>query len=265
MIYFFDQNSLKLFNRLEKEDKEKLAKNIEYIFINFLPAAIIAPELVEPPQLLIDLCKNHNIAFIRIAEQTLILRKILTIFLEDKFAPSITVHGDLVEVYGVGLLITGESGIGKSEAALDLIKRGHRLVSDDLVIIKRMSGNFLFGSGSEVAPHFMEVRGIGIINVAQLFGVSAVRDKKRIDAKIILEEYNQSKKYDRLGLYDKFESILGIKVPVVVIPVRPGRNIPAIIETTALNLRLKRSGINSAKNFNEILRQWMTQEKKIKF
>lgn len=264
MLYFFNSNSLNLFNRLEKEDSKLLEENIKYIFENYNPAIIILPELVEPPNLLLRLCQYYHIPIIRISEQASILKKLLTIFLEDKFAPSITVHGDLVEVYGVGLLITGESGIGKSEAALDLIKRGHRLISDDIVIIKKMSGNFLFGTGSEIAPHFMEVRGVGIINVVQLFGVSAVRDKKRIDAKIILEDWDQSRKYDRLGLIDKYESILGIKVPVIVIPVRPGRNIPAIIETSALNLRLKKTGINSAQAFNDILIKWMKSEKQIK-
>lgn len=263
-LYFFDSNSLKLFLRLEKEDNNKLEDNIKYIFSNFSPAIIVLPELIEPPSLLLNLCANFKIPIIRISEQASILRKLLTIFLEDKFAPSITVHGDLVEVHGVGLLITGESGIGKSESALDLIKRGHKLVSDDIVIIKKMSGNFLFGTGSEIAHHFMEVRGVGIINVPQLFGVSAVRDKKRIDAKIILEDWDQTRKYDRLGMIDKYESILGIKVPVLIIPVRPGRNIPAIIETSALNLRLKKSGINSAQTFNNILINWMKSEKQVK-
>jgi len=264
MLYFFSSNSLNLFNRLEKEDSKRLEENIKYVFSNFTPSIIVLPELIEPPLLLLNLCQTYHIPIIRISEQAFVLKKLLTIFLEDKFAPSITVHGDLVEVYGVGLLITGESGIGKSEAALDLIKRGHRLISDDIVVIKKMSGNFLFGTGSEIAPHFMEVRGVGIINVVQLFGVSAVRDKKRIDAKIILEDWDQSRKYDRLGLIDKYESILGIKVPVLIIPVRPGRNIPAIIETSALNLRLKKSGINSAQSFNNILIKWMKSEKQIK-
>ncbi len=264
MLYFFDSKSLKLFTRLEKDQPSTLFKNIEDIFHDFTPAIIILPEQIDPPELLIKLCIEHKIPIVRISEQSTILRKLLTIFLEDKFAPTITVHGDLIEVYGVGLLITGESGIGKSEAALDLIKRGHRLVSDDIVIIKKMSGNFLFGKGSDIAQHFMEVRGVGIINVTQLFGVSAVRDKKRIDAKIILEDWDQSRKYDRLGLIDKFESILGINVPVIIIPVRPGRNIPAIIETCALNLRLKKSGINSAQAFNNTLIKWMKSEKQIK-
>ncbi|MFN3412024.1 MAG: HPr(Ser) kinase/phosphatase [Exilispira sp.] len=264
MLYFFSSNSLKLFNRLKEENIEKLSSNIRDVFENYHPALIVLPELIEPPELLLKLCSEYKIPVVRISEQEGILRKLLTIFLEDKFAPSITVHGDLVEVYGVGLLITGESGIGKSEAALDLIKRGHRLVSDDIVIIKKMSGNFLFGSCSEIAPHFMEVRGVGIINVPQLFGVASVRDKKRIDAKIILEDWDQSRKYDRLGLIDKYESILGIKVPVIIIPVRPGRNIPAIIETSALNLRLKKSGINSAQTFNNILIRWMKSEKQVK-
>jgi len=264
MLYLFDSNSLQLFNRLVKEEPTILPQNIEYIFSNFFPAIIILPEQIEPPELLIKICTKYKVPVIRITEQASILRKLLTIFLEDKFAPSITVHGDLVEVYGLGLLITGESGIGKSEAALDLIKRGHRLVSDDIVIIKKMSGNFLFGTGSDIAQHFMEVRGVGIINVTQLFGVSAVREKKRIDAKIILEDWDQSRKYDRLGLIDKFESILGIKVPVIIVPVRPGRNIPAIIETSALNLRLKKSGLNSAQTFNNILIKWMKAEKQIK-
>lgn len=264
MLYFLCSNSLKLFDRLNKENPDLLESNIRFMFQNYLPAIIIMPENIEPPELLLKLCIEFKIPIIRVSEKPSILKRLISIFLEDKFAPSITIHGDLVEVYGVGLLITGESGIGKSEAALDLIKRGHRLVSDDIVIIKKMSGNFLFGMGSEIAQHFMEVRGVGIINVPQLFGVSAVRDKKRIDAKIILEEWSSSKKYDRLGIIDKYESILGINVPVLTIPVRPGRNIPAIIEASALNLRLKKSGTNSAQTFNNLIIKWMKMEKQLK-
>ena len=263
LLYFFDQNDISLFNRLENENHDSLYNNISETFEMFPPAIVVLPEFLEPPELFRNLCKKYQIPLIRIAEQPDILKKLITIFLEDRFAPSMTVHGDLVEVYGMGLLITGESGIGKSEAALDLIRRGHRLISDDIVVIKRMSGNFLFGTGSHIAQHFMEVRGVGIINVPQLFGVAAVREKKRIDAKILLEEWNLSHKYDRLGLIDKYESILGIKVPVIVIPVRPGRNIPGIIETSALNLRLKLSGINSAQTLNNILVKWMQSEKNI--
>lgn len=180
--------------------------------------------------------------------------------LEDVFAPKKSVHGVLVEVFGIGVLITGASGVGKSETALALVERGHRLVADDLVEISRVSGNILSGKGSGIVSHHMEIRGLGIINITHLFGVGAIRDKKQIQLVVELEEWDAQKNYDRVGSEEAAVDILGVKVPSVVIPVRPGRNISIIIETAAMNERLKKMGYYSARDFNRNVMKWLETE-----
>jgi|YNPMSStandDraft_2_1061718.scaffolds.fasta_scaffold00073_12 HPr kinase/phosphorylase len=189
------------------------------------------------------------------------LRKFLMIYLEDKFAPAVVIHGDFIEVFGVGILITGASGIGKSETALELIHRGHRLIVDDLVTIKRMSGNFLFGYGTKIAPYHMELRGVGIIDIAKLYGIGVVREKKRVELQVHLEEWVKGKNYDRIGLDEKYIQILGITIPLIILPIKPGRNIPTIIETAAMNYRLKKMGINSAQEVDRSLKEYLKREK----
>ena len=166
--------------------------------------------------------------------------------LKEELAPSISIHGVLVEVCGEGVLITGESGIGKSEAALELIKRGHRLVSDDVVEIRRISDNKLVGSAPDITRHFIELRGIGIVDVKTLFGVQSVKEKQEIHLVIQLEDWIKDKEYDRLGLEDNFTEILGMKLPVHNIPIRPGRNLAIICESAAVNYRQKKMGYNAA-------------------
>lgn len=181
--------------------------------------------------------------------------------LANVFAPKTTVHGVLVEVYGIGILITGDSGVGKSETALELIERGHRLVADDVVEIRSVSGNYLMGSGAnKVIGHHMEIRGLGIINITHLFGVRAIRDKKQVQLVCNLEEWNSEKVYDRLGVDEETIEILGIKIPKLDIPVKPGRNIPIIIETAAMNERLKKMGYNTAQEFNKNILRWLESE-----
>ncbi len=181
--------------------------------------------------------------------------------LSDIFAPHTSIHGVLVEVYGIGALITGDSGVGKSETALALIERGHRLVADDVVHIRCVSGNFLFGKGaSEVTGHHMEIRGLGIINIAHLFGVGAIRDEKRIQMVVELEEWDSSKVYDRLGSSENRVEMLGVKVPHLVIPIKPGRNIAIIIETAAMNERLKKMGYNPEREFNKNVMNWLERQ-----
>ena len=184
-----------------------------------------------------------------------ILRVLSTIF-----APKKTVHGVLVEVFGIGVLIQGESGAGKSETALELIERGHRLVSDDAVEIRRVSGNILMGAGAQIVSHHMEIRGLGIINVTQLFGVGAIRDKKQIQLVAQLEPWDPQKTYDRVGADEDTINILGVQVPYLLIPIKPGRNIPIIIETAARNERLKKMGYYSAKEFNRNVMNWLETE-----
>ncbi|MFW6139230.1 MAG: HPr(Ser) kinase/phosphatase, partial [Spirochaetota bacterium] len=177
----------------------------------------------------------------------------LTKVLQDAFAPRTSIHGVLVEVFGVGILIVGKSGVGKSESALELIERGHRLVADDVVDIRCISETILIGSGARMISHHMEIRGLGIININHLFGVGAIRDKKQIQLVVSLEEWDTRKEYDRLGLEDSVYTILGVEVPLLNIPVRAGRNIPILIETAAMNYRLHKMGYDSAKEFNKKL------------
>jgi HPr kinase/phosphorylase len=163
-------------------------------------------------------------------------------------------------VFGIGVLIQGDSGVGKSESALALIERGHRLIADDAVEIRRVSGNILMGTGAQVVSHHMEIRGLGIINITHLFGVGAIRDRKQIQLVAQMEAWDQTKSYDRIGAEENTVEILGVHVPMVVIPIKPGRNIPVIIETAARNERLKKMGYYSAKEFNRNVMNWLETE-----
>lgn len=182
----------------------------------------------------------------------------ITRVFSNSFAPKKTLHGVLVEVYGIGILINGHSGVGKSETALELVERGHRLVADDIIELRCVNGNILLGRGANtLISHHMEIRGLGIINISQLYGVGAIRDQKEVQLICKLEEWDQNKAYDRLGTELKYEEILGVKIPLLEIPVRPGRNLPIIIEAAAMNERLKNMGYNSAKDFNQNVLKWI--------
>jgi HPr kinase/phosphorylase len=184
----------------------------------------------------------------------------LTRILSNIFAPSKSIHGVLVEVYGLGILILGDSGVGKSETALELIERGHRLVADDVVEIHCVNGNILMGQGANrIIGHHMEIRGLGIINITHLFGVRAIRDRKEVQLVVILEAWDSAKNYDRLGS-EQFMEILGVSVPKLEIPVKPGRNIPIILEVAAMNERLKKMGYNSSKEFNHNILKWIESD-----
>ena len=185
----------------------------------------------------------------------------LTRILSEIFSPYQSMHGVLVEVYGLGIMLLGDSGIGKSETALELVMRGHRLVADDVVEIHCINGNMLIGSGAnKIIGHHMEIRGLGIINITHLFGVRAIRDRKEIQLVVKLGEWDSSKNYNRLGTDEKTMEILGVSVPELEIPVKPGRNVPIIIETAAMNERLKSMGYNSAKEFNRNILKWLESE-----
>jgi HPr kinase/phosphorylase len=181
--------------------------------------------------------------------------------LSEIFAPRQSIHGVLVEVFGLGILILGDSGVGKSETALELIHRGHRLVADDVVDIHCVSGNILMGAGAnKIIGHHMEIRGMGIINITHMFGVRAIRDRKEIQLVVLLEEWDSAKSYDRLGTEEQTMKLLGVSVPKLEIPVKPGRNIPIIIETAAMNERLKSMGYNAAKEFNKNILKWIESD-----
>jgi HPr kinase/phosphorylase len=177
------------------------------------------------------------------------------------FSPRQIVHGVLVEVYGLGILIQGDSGVGKSETALELIHRGHRLVADDVVEINCIFGNTLMGAGANrIIGHHMEIRGPGIINITHLFGVRAIRDRKEVQLVVMLEEWDSDKNYDRLGAEDHTVDLLGVNIPKLIIPVKPGRNIPIIIETAAMNERLKSMGYHAAREFNKNILKWIESD-----
>ena len=177
------------------------------------------------------------------------------------FAPRMNLHGVLVEVYGLGILLLGDSGVGKSETALELIMRGHRLVADDVVSIHRMNGNILMGTGANaIIAHHMEIRGMGIINVTHLFGVRAIRDRKDVQLVVVLAEWDSKKNYDRIGIEEQYSEFLGVNIPRLEIPVKSGRNIPIIIETAAMNERLKTMGYNAAKEFNQNILKWLESD-----
>lgn len=186
---------------------------------------------------------------------------LLSEYLDDWFAPSTVVHGTLVDVYGIGLLFTGKSGIGKSEIALDLVERGHRLVADDVVTLMRTARGILNGTGNELLTHHMEIRGIGIIDVQGIFGIRCIRLKKRVEVEVILREWGEVDEADRLGLEEKTTDIMGIQIPQVILPIVPGKNITVLAETIALNHLMRISGLNSAQTLNEKLLDRMEKKK----
>jgi HPr kinase/phosphorylase len=214
---------------------------------------IIITRGLEAPQELIDIANERQIAVLRSPVATTILLSRITNFLEKRLAPSATIHGVLVDVYGVGMLITGGSGIGKSETALELVKRGHRLVADDAVEIRQTADNHLFGSAPDLIRHLLEIRGLGILNVMTLFGAGAVRNQKSISLVVKLENWEQGKQYDRLGLDEETTRIIDTEIPLLTVPVRPGRNLAVILEVAAMNYRLKRMGYNAALQFTNKL------------
>ena len=213
-----------------------------------------------PPVELIEAADMRQVPVLRSAIATTTLQSRLTNFLEKRLAPKVTIHGVLVDVYGVGMLITGGSGIGKSETALELVKRGHRLVADDAVEIWQTADNLLYGTAPELIRHLLEIRGLGILNVMTLFGAGAIRTSKQITLVVRLEAWQQDKQYDRLGLDEETTRILDTEVPMITVPVRPGRNLAVILEAAAMNFRLKRMGYNAALQFTNRLTETIGDE-----
>lgn len=234
---------------LRSLDKKTRKERIQGVVTLHTPAVIVTGRR-KPPRELVEQCEEKEIPLLRAEMKTMKLLSKMIFLLGEDFAASITCHGTLVEVFGVGLLIEGSSSVGKSEAALSLIERGHRLVSDDIVRVKVREGSHLEGSGPDLTRHLMEIRGIGIINVAHLYGAVCVRDEKRLDLVVKLEEWDDRHFYDRIGLEEKTCDLLGIKLPYHVLPVKPGRDVALLLETIVLNHRLKEMGYNSAKEFN---------------
>jgi HPr kinase/phosphorylase len=221
---------------------------------------IIITRGLEPPAELIEVANARQLPILRSPVATTILLSRITNFLEKRLAPTATIHGVLVDVYGVGMLITGGSGIGKSETALELVKRGHRLVADDAVEIRQTADNLLYGNAPDLIRHLLEIRGLGILNVMTLFGAGAVRNSKQITLVVKLENWQQDKQYDRLGLDEETTRIIDTEVPLVTVPVRPGRNLAIILEVAAMNFRLKRMGYNAALQFTNKLTETIADE-----
>ncbi|KAB2329079.1 HPr kinase/phosphorylase [Cytobacillus depressus] len=224
----------------------------ERLCTDITPGIIISRGLDVPPEL-IQAAVRESVPVLRTKQKTTRFSSLLTNYLESKFAPTTAVHGVLVDVYGVGVLITGKSGIGKSETALELVKRGHRLVADDCVEIRQEDEYTLVGTSPELIEHLLEIRGLGIINVMTLFGAGSVLSNKKISMVIDLDLWESTKNYERIGLDEEKIKIIDIEIPKLTIPVHPGRNLAVIIEVAAMNFRLKRMGINSAEQFTNRL------------
>lgn len=231
-------------------------ERLQHFFAYDMPCIIICRGM-RPPEELLTMAKEHDVPVLATEMVTTKFFMRAINYLGRELAPRSTLHGVLVDVYGVGVLITGESGVGKSETALELVKRGHQLVADDVVDICRVNDNRLVGQSPENIRHFMEIRGIGIIDIRAMYGVSAVMTNRSIDMVIHLEPWKEKKSYDRLGLSEDFTTIMDVKVPQIVLPVRPGRNLAIIVEVAARNFSLKQMGYSAAKELDRRLTEMM--------
>jgi HPr kinase/phosphorylase len=248
------------FSYLQKLEKEGTVSTIRQMFSYPIPCCIFTHDL-SPHRDFFEAAESAQCPILQTDLGTAEFSARLTRILTEIFAPRQSIHGVLVEVYGVGILILGDSGVGKSETALDLIVQGHRLVADDVVDLHCVNGNILMGAGAnKIIGHHMEIRGLGIINITHLFGVRAIRERKQIQLVVILEEWDSKKTYDRLGAEEKVMEFLGVSIPKLEIPVKPGRNIPIIIETAAMNERLKKMGYNAAREFNQNILKWIESD-----
>jgi HPr kinase/phosphorylase len=233
-------------------------------FLSFDLPCVVITKSQEVPAELIDLARAKGVPLIRTSLKTAEFYRRLKPFLDDAFAPFESIHGSLADVYGVGLLFLGRSGIGKSECVLDLVERGHRLVADDVVQVKRHGLDILMGNGHEMARHHMEIRGIGLIDIRLLFGVRAVRQQKRIEVVVQLEDWDASREYDRTGLDLQQTKILDVELPSVTVPLNPGKNLTVVCEVVAMSHLLRYSGFDVAKTFNEGLIRKMREKTQIR-
>ena len=247
---YFDPDRIQILGRMETAflsdlSHEVLKERIDRMLSLKIPALVVTRGMEVFPEI-IDSAKENQVPVIRTQEATSSFMAALISYLNVELAPLITRHGVLVEVYGEGMLILGDSGVGKSETAIELVKRGHRLIADDAVEIRRVSNKSLVGTSPENIRHFVELRGIGIINARRLFGMGAVKTTEKIDMVVRLEHWDPNKTYDRMGIENEYISILGNRVPCLTIPVKPGRNLAIILEVAAMNNRQKKMGYNAA-------------------
>lgn len=241
-VQLIGKSELAYLSQLTPEQEEEVMEK----FMAAKPVAVIQTRSTPPSPVALEKAKKYGVPLLVTPEATTNFSAALTAFLNIELAPRITRHGVLVEVYGEGVLLLGDSGVGKSETAIELVKRGHRLIADDAVEIRRVSNKTLVGSSPANIRHFLELRGIGIINVRRIFGIGAVKVTGRIDMLMNMEIWSQNKVYDRMGMEDEYTDILGLSVPSITIPVKPGRNLAMIIEVAAMNNRQKKLGYNAA-------------------
>ncbi len=252
---YFDPKRIQIIGRVEDTylsglSAEQRRVSFDRLLSQPIPALIISRGM-KPWDECMEMAEKYDRTVLRAQETTSAFMSSIITFLNEALCPRITRHAVLLEIYGEGVLLLGESGVGKSETAIELVKRGHRLIADDAVEIKRVSGKRLIGSAPELIRHYMELRGIGVIDVRQLFGMSAVKDSQDIDLVVNLEQWKDGAMYDRLGLDNLYTSILDVKVPAITVPVKPGRNLAIIVEVAAMNNRHKKMGYNAAQAFTK--------------
>ena len=254
-FYHFEPMRLQVMGNMEASYMEKLSdaeKAITYdrLFSYKFPAFLVARNIHVVPQM-VEMAQKHNVTLLRSKDATSTIVSAIITYLKSALAPRITRHAVLMEVYGEGLLLMGESGMGKSETAIELLKRGHRMIADDAVEIRKVAGDTLMGTSPELVRNYVELRGIGIINVAKLYGMGSVKAENAIDLIVNVVPWDQHASYDRLGLEDQYTELLGVKVPTYTIPISPGRNLAVILEVAAMNNRQRKMGYNPAKEFTE--------------
>lgn len=262
-FYHFEPMRLQVMGNMEASYMEKLSeaeKAITYdrLFSYKFPAFLVARNIQVGPQML-EMAQKHNVTLLRSKEATSTIVSAIISYLKSALAPRITRHAVLMEIYGEGLLLMGESGMGKSETAIELLKRGHRLIADDAVEIRKVSGDTLMGTSPELVRNYIELRGIGIINVAKLFGMGAVKAENEVNLIVNVVPWDNHASYDRLGLEDQYTELLGVKIPTYTIPISPGRNLAVILEVAAMNNRQRKMGYNPAKEFTEQMNRFYLQ------
>ena len=262
-FYHFEPMRLQVMGNMEASYMEKLSEaeraiTYDRLFSYKFPAFLIARNISVDP-LLLEMAQKHNVTLLRSHEATSTIVSAIITYLKSALAPRITRHAVLMEVYGEGLLLMGESGLGKSEAAIELLKRGHRMIADDAVEIRKVSGDTLMGTSPELVRNYVELRGIGIINVAKLFGMGAVKAENEVNLIVNIVPWNNHASYDRLGLEDQYTELLGVKIPTYTIPITPGRNLAVILEVAAMNNRQRKMGYNPAKEFTEQMNRHFMQ------
>ena len=240
--------------------KKELLKSIDR-FVEFEIPCLIITNANTPPPGLVEAATRRYIAIFSTPMSTTNLIHLMGSYLDGKFAPQISMHASMVDVYGIGMLVTGRSGIGKSEVALDLVERGHRLVADDVVIITKRADDILLGRGTEISEHHIELRGVGLIDVRRIFGIRGVRMQKRIEVEVRLIDWDSTDSYERVGLDDSTVDILDVAIPQICLPINPGKNMTVICETIAMNELLKAYGHHTAKEFNRRLKDFMKHKK----